>query len=640
MAWDDKLDPNSVPYSIAADQSRFIRVVAGPGTGKSFALKRRVARLLESGIAPERILRVTFTKVAAEDLQRELISMNVLQCDELRGSTLHSLGMRILSRQNVLASTGRVARPLNRFEMEPLLYDLPNSFGNKLEREKRIRAYEAAWARLQHEVPGFAQTPADRAFETALISWLRFHKGMLIGEIIPELCRYLRNNPAAPERSLYDHVLVDEYQDLNKAEQAVVDLLTGDAALCIVGDDDQSLYSFKHAHPAGIRAFIDSHQGATDHQLLECYRCPTSVVSIANALIEHNEDRDPRRLTAIVTKGAGEIQIEQFADVPHEAAGVAAFIDDEINRRGRQPGEILVLAQRRAIGNPIHDALRERGVPSKSYYQETELDSEVAQERLAVFKLFVNRADRIAFRWLLGQGSNDFRAGAYARLRTHCEDTGDSPRDALTKLSNGEMALRHSRHLVDRFHAIQNELRFLAEHNGVADFVDRWLRDEFTQVGELRLLVARVIAEAESPDDLLMRAIEEVSQPEIPPDVTEVRIMSLHKSKGLSSPVVVIAGCIEGLLPAEPEAGTPLAQRRKKIEEERRLLYVGITRVKADPASNRPGTLLLTGSRTLSLADAMQSNIRPARQRYGVVYVHLSRFINELGPGAPPPRAR
>jgi DNA helicase II / ATP-dependent DNA helicase PcrA len=640
MAWDDKLDPNSVPYSIAADQSRFIRVVAGPGTGKSFALKRRVARLLESGIAPERILRVTFTKVAAEDLQRELISMNVLQCDELRGSTLHSLGMRILSRQNVLASTGTVARPLNRFEMEPLLYDLPNSFGNKLEREKRIRAYEAAWARLQHEVPGFAQTPADRAFETALISWLRFHKGMLIGEIIPELCRYLRNNPAAPERSLYDHVLVDEYQDLNKAEQAVVDLLTGDAALCIVGDDDQSLYSFKHAHPAGIRAFIDSHQGATDHQLLECYRCPTSVVSIANALIEHNEDRDPRRLTAIVTKGAGEIQIEQFADVPHEAAGVAAFIDDEINRRGRQPGEILVLAQRRAIGNPIHDALRERGVPSKSYYQETELDSEVAQERLAVFKLFVNRADRIAFRWLLGQGSNDFRAGAYARLRTHCEDTGDSPRDALTKLSNGEMALRHSRHLVDRFHAIQNELRFLAEHNGVADFVDRWLRDEFTQVGELRLLVARVIAEAESPDDLLMRAIEEVSQPEIPPDVTEVRIMSLHKSKGLSSPVVVIAGCIEGLLPAEPEAGTPLAQRRKKIEEERRLLYVGITRVKADPASNRPGTLLLTGSRTLSLADAMQSNIRPARQRYGVVYVHLSRFINELGPGAPPPRAR
>jgi DNA helicase II / ATP-dependent DNA helicase PcrA len=95
MAWDKDLDQSSVAYAIAADQSRFIRVVAGPGTGKSFALKRRVARLLESGIAPERILPVTFTKVAAEDLQRELIAVNVPRCDELRGSTLHSLGMRI-----------------------------------------------------------------------------------------------------------------------------------------------------------------------------------------------------------------------------------------------------------------------------------------------------------------------------------------------------------------------------------------------------------------------------------------------------------------------------------------------------------------------------------------------------------------
>lgn len=245
MAWDSDLDPKSTAYQIAADTSHYIRVLAGPGTGKSFALKRRVARLLESNISPARILPVTFTKVAAEDLQRELINMGVVGCDQIRGSTLHSLGMRILSRQNVLAVTGRVARPLNRFEIEPLLYDLPNSFGNKLTREKLIRAYEAAWARLQHEDPGYAQTQTDADFQQCLISWLRFHNGMTIGEIIPELYRYLRNNPAAPERSLYDHVLVDEYQDLNKAEQAVIDLLCTTAALCIVGDDDQSLYSFK-----------------------------------------------------------------------------------------------------------------------------------------------------------------------------------------------------------------------------------------------------------------------------------------------------------------------------------------------------------------------------------------------------------
>jgi ATP-dependent DNA helicase UvrD/PcrA len=107
MAWDDDLDPNSVAYAIAADNSRFIRVLAGPGTGKSFALKKRVARLLESEVPPGRLLPVTFTRIAAEDLHRELINMGAPGCDEIRGVTLHSLGMQILSRQHVLASDGQ-----------------------------------------------------------------------------------------------------------------------------------------------------------------------------------------------------------------------------------------------------------------------------------------------------------------------------------------------------------------------------------------------------------------------------------------------------------------------------------------------------------------------------------------------------
>lgn len=176
---------------------------------------------------------------------------------------------------------------------------------------------------------------------------------MLIGEIIPELYRYLRNNPAAPERSLYDHVLVDEYQDLNKAEQGVIDLLCTTAALCIVGDDDQSLYSFKHAHPEGIITFPDTHPGSTDHELLECRRCPTRIVAISNALIAHNTDREPRALIPMAANGPGEISITQFPNVANEAEAIASFIDDQINRHGRTPGEILVLAQRRTIGNPI-----------------------------------------------------------------------------------------------------------------------------------------------------------------------------------------------------------------------------------------------------------------------------------------------
>ena len=99
--------------------------------------------------------------------------------------------------------------------MDPLLYDLSPTFGDKRARNKRIRAYEAAWARLQHESPGQPLNEDDAAFEAALVKWLTFHEGMLIGEIIPYVYRYLKDNPAAPERKLYDYVLVDEYQDLN-----------------------------------------------------------------------------------------------------------------------------------------------------------------------------------------------------------------------------------------------------------------------------------------------------------------------------------------------------------------------------------------------------------------------------------------
>lgn len=116
MPWDDGLAPESAVYAIAAADARRVRVLAGPGTGKSFAMKRRVARLLEVGVPPERILPVTFTKVAAEDLHRELVQMDVEGAGALQATTLHSLALRRLMRAHVLAATGRIPRPLNDFE--------------------------------------------------------------------------------------------------------------------------------------------------------------------------------------------------------------------------------------------------------------------------------------------------------------------------------------------------------------------------------------------------------------------------------------------------------------------------------------------------------------------------------------------
>ncbi len=184
-------------------------------------MKRRVARLLESGVEALSILPVTFTRVAAEDLHRELVGMNIPGCHELEGRTLHSLAFKVLMSAHALAATGRMARPLNEFEIEPLLADLAGKHGGKRKVKKRIKAFEAAWARLQSDEPGYVQSAEDAALEGDLIEWLRFHRSMLIGEAIPLVYHYLRNNPAAPIRREFSHVLVDEFQDLNKAEQGV-----------------------------------------------------------------------------------------------------------------------------------------------------------------------------------------------------------------------------------------------------------------------------------------------------------------------------------------------------------------------------------------------------------------------------------
>jgi DNA helicase-2/ATP-dependent DNA helicase PcrA len=178
MPWNDDLQPGTPAHAIAASVHARIRVLAGPGAGKSFAMKRRVARILEiEGVSPERVLAVTFTRVAAEDLHRELASLGVPGADELNGRTLHSLAMALLMRQHVLAALGRVPRPLNAFELEPLLADLSNVHGDKHQRRRLIRAYGAAWARLQTQEPGFARTAEEQAFVDDLCELARTSRG-------------------------------------------------------------------------------------------------------------------------------------------------------------------------------------------------------------------------------------------------------------------------------------------------------------------------------------------------------------------------------------------------------------------------------------------------------------------------------
>ncbi len=161
------------------------------------------------------------------------------------------------------------------FEIDCLEDDLAHSFGGKKTTRRLLEAYEAAWARLQRDTPGHAPTPLDQAFETALLAWLRFNEAMLIGELVPLTLAFLRANPGLPVLPSLEHVLADEFQDLNKADQELVRALAGLASLLVIGDDNQSIYRFRHANPEGVRSFPTDVPGTLTYSITECKTMPT-----------------------------------------------------------------------------------------------------------------------------------------------------------------------------------------------------------------------------------------------------------------------------------------------------------------------------------------------------------------------------
>jgi superfamily I DNA/RNA helicase len=613
--------------------------MAGPGTGKSFAMKRRVARLLEAGQEPSRVLAVTFTRNAASSLVGDLHALGIANCERVRVGTLHAFCFRLLSQQDVFSYLGRVPRPIITFAKSGVLHfeggvmldDViaAGAFGPKRDCARRIRAFDAAWARLQSEVPGWPQDPVDRQFQAALISWLRFHRAILIGELVPEALRFLRNNPAATHRAAFDHVIVDEYQDLNKAEQDLIDLIAGHGSTAIVGDVDQSIYRFRHANPEGIENFQHQHPTTHDETLDECRRCPTGVVSIADHLIRHNHPGvDLPRLLPKEGNPVGEVHVVQWAGIAEEANGLAAYVHSLLDNDGHSPGDILILTPRRLLGYGIRDQIAELGVAVHSFYHEEALESAAAQRAFAVLSLLVDAEDRVALRWWLGDGSPSSRKNAYRRLRQHCETAGVSPRVALEALDEGTLTLTGIGALSDKYCELKGVLAGLRGQS-LAFVVDALLPVSNDDFSVLREVALRAMPQLDSAADLFEHLKAHITQPETPEDGEFVRVMSLHKSKGLTSKVVIVAGCTEGLIPFHGD-NESAAEQEAVLREQRRLFYVAVTRCTQ--------VLVLSSAIAMERKFAWKIGAKLMAGRSAMGSTISSRFLDELGPSAPVPR--
>ena len=623
--------------------TRFVCLMAGPGTGKTYELMQTLAALLSGGAQPRRILAVTFTRVTASSLVKDLGDLDVAGCDEIRAGTLHAFCFSVLSRAEVFDYLGRVARPLITFkktggtlafEAAPLLQDLNNQdrFGDKRRRTRRIREFEAAWARLQHDEPGWPQDTIDREFQRVLDDWLRFHRAMLIGELVPEALRYLRDNPGCRERTAFDHVIVDEYQDLNKADQMLIDLLSEEGRAFVVGDEDQSIYSFRFAHPDGIVEFCDTHHDTEEATLDRCRRCPTRVVAMADNLIRYNHPgMDEPRLRPKPENVDGEVHIVQWQSLAEEANGIAGYVRHLIDAGGYQAEDILILCPRRRIGYGIRDAIEQLRVPVHSFYHEEALEAEAPQSAFALLTLLADNEDRVALRYWLGYASPSWRAGEYARLRQACERSGCSPWETLEQLIVGGPQITGTAQIRAKFMELKARLAELAPLT-LPDVVDRLFPEGDQNLETLR---SAALATLDGQDLanlnaqwLLDKLRSEITQPELPDSGEFVRIMSLHRSKGLTSKVVIVTGCIHGLIPFFDQDETP-EQREATLREQRRLFYVACTRPTA--------VLVLSYVSQLDrrLAHKIGATVRGGGRANGNTIA--SQFIGELGQTAPRP---
>ena len=648
MAWNDGLIEGTPAFNLASTDSQTIRAVAGPGSGKSFAIKRRVARLLENGVNPEQILAITFTRTAAQDLKREISSLGIPGAEEVHSRTIHSHALKILMQAEVLAMTGRKPRMVIEHEIAPTLRDLDKDIYQGLKEKKALLdSYLAAWACLQSDTPGFVKDEVQESFERDLIQWLTEHNGLLVGEVIPVAINYLRNNPASPEIGNYTAILVDEYQDLNKSEQEFIRLIRGKSNIVIVGDDDQSIYGFKFAHPEGIQEIDKLHGEFEDIQFNECRRCPKQVTLMASELISKNSKRTLGDLVPHEKNDNGLVQIVQWKTYEEEIAGLTEIITSELAKGEISPQDVLVLAPRRRIGYLLRDNLLAAGLPVKSYFRESAIAKDQVRRAYSLLNILANPFDTISLRYLIGYGSADFRKSQYQKLKEIANEKNLSQLETLNEILKGKIEDKGLKTIVEEFRKVQGEINNIRKEilNNPSDaFQTLFIKSDEDEIEfyELNQIYKKSIEEIGTeiladPDefenwfnDVFKNVQETIALPDSPDNIDHIRIMSLHSSKGLSAKLVILCSMIDHLMPFIPD-GLSHEQIEQNIQEQRRLFYVAITRCKA--SDNYPGRLIISSFLSIFGLDAVRMGIPASTKFY--LKVASTRFLKDFGETAP-----
>lgn len=632
MKWDDGLE--GLVKEIVESNDKTICIQAGPGTGKSFIMERRIMRFLQEGVDPKSILACTFTNVAANDLQKTVLGTKMPEARLVNVGTIHSFCFKVLQSNSVFTFFHRNPRPLSDFEIEFLLEDLKgNPFGDKRSIRKLVRRFETAWATRLDEEPGWPNHPVEKKFHNAVIDWLSLHEAMLIGELVPFTLNFLRQNPYATEVSQFQFVFVDEYQDLNKSEQELIRLISKNANLMIVGDPNQSLYSFKGGHPEGIINFEIDNQNVTTYPLNVCRRCPKQIVRMAKELISKNDNHSRTALEEFESNQEGNVQTLQWRTNEEESSGIAELINHFIDFGIASPGEIIVISPVTTLANELSKELKKQDIKFRNHFSNiyklnpSKNDQNQPLVALSTLKLLNNPNDFISLRCLFGYGKAGLSNEAWRFVITKSKELKINPKEVLDLINSDKVIIQKQSSIKRTYNVILENIDHLSNLS-IPELFDElfptsegWTEPFHEAVKGFDLSTATLGKLNEH-----LSAFFDVR--ELPANVDYVRIMSPHKAKGLTVPVTIVIGLVEGLMPNNFDRNIVNEDESKpEDEEKRRLFYVAITRSET--------TLILSNFKWLKVDIANHYNVKSRGYDNSYVYTYGSSYLTECGMHAP-----
>ncbi|WP_406124436.1 DNA helicase PcrA [Streptomyces canus] len=613
-------------------------IVAGAGSGKTRVLTHRIAHLLgERNAHPGQILAITFTNKAAGEMKERVEQLVGPRANAMWVMTFHSACVRILRRESkklgftssfsiydAADSKRLMALVCRDLDLDPKRFP-PKSFSAKISNLKNELIDEEDFA--AQATGGTSQTESGGGFEKTLAqayamyqSRLREANALDFDDLIMTTVNLLRAFPDVAEhyRRRFRHVLVDEYQDTNHAQYALVRELVGTgehpvdvppgeydlppAELCVVGDADQSIYAFRGATIRNILQFEEDYPDATTILLEQNYRSTQTILTAANAVIERNESRRPKNLWT--NAGAGARITGYVADTEHDEA---QFVADEIDRLtdagDAKAGDVAVFYRTNAQSRVFEEVFIRVGLPYKvvggvRFYERKEV-----RDVLAYLRVLANPEDSVPLRRILNVPKRGIGDRAEAMIDALSQREKISFPQALKRVDEAYGMAARSTNAVKRFNVLMEELRtivesgagpatvleavlertgYLAELQASTDPQDETRIENLQELAAVALEFEQESGEGEasgSLSDFLERVALVADSDQIPDEDEDgsgvITLMTLHTAKGLEFPVVFLTGMEDGVFPHMRALG-----QAKELEEERRLAYVGITRAR------------------------------------------------------------